>query len=83
MLPIETDPAGPRQRVLWLSTIAFTIMFAVWLMLGVLGLELKKDAGLMLGEAASTMSADEIKVAVQGRFEWLLLSQSWQAPSCG
>jgi NNP family nitrate/nitrite transporter-like MFS transporter len=65
-------PAGPRQRVLWLSTVAFTIMFAVWLMLGVLGLEMKKDASLMLGDAASSMSPDQIKVAVQERFEWLL-----------
>src|SRR5436305_4990171 len=64
--------SGARQRVLWLSSVGFTLMFAVWLMLGVLGLEMKKDAGLMLGDAAAGMSADEIKVAVQGRFEWLL-----------
>src|SRR5438046_4848211 len=67
-----TEPAGPRQRVLWLSTVAFTVMFAVWLMLGVLGLEMKKDTALMLGDAAVGMSADEIKLAVQERFEWLL-----------
>ena len=66
------DSPGPRQRVLWLSTIAFTLLFAVWLMLGVLGLELKRDTALMLGEAASGMTADEIKGAVQARFEWLL-----------
>lgn len=66
------EPAGPRQRVLWLSTVAFTILFAVWLMLGVLGLEMKKDVGLMLGADAEGMSAAEIKTAVQGRFEWLL-----------
>jgi len=71
MLDIN-EPAGPRLRVLWLSTIAFTIMFAVWLMLGILGLEMKKDAALMLGDTASAMSADELKSAVQGRFEWLL-----------
>lgn len=70
--PLESVPAGPRQRVLWLSTVAFTLLFAVWLMLGVLGLELKKDPGLMLGEAATGMSPDEVKAAVQGRFEWLL-----------
>jgi NNP family nitrate/nitrite transporter-like MFS transporter len=72
MHTFETVPAGPRQRVLWLSTIAFTIMFAVWLMLGVLGLEMKKDTQLMLGDAASSMSPDQIKVAVQERIEWLL-----------
>lgn len=26
-----------RLKVLWLSTIGFTVMFAVWLMFGVLG----------------------------------------------
>jgi len=70
--PTESEPAGPRQRVLWLSTVAFTVMFAVWLMLGVLGLEMKKDTALMLGDSAAGMSAGEIKTAVQGRFEWLL-----------
>ena len=67
-----TDSPGPRQRVLWLSTVAFTLLFAVWLQLGVLGLELKKDTGLMLGEAASGLSPEATKAAVQERFEWLL-----------
>jgi MFS transporter, NNP family, nitrate/nitrite transporter len=40
------DPSGPRQRVLWLSTIAFTLLFNVWLMLGVLGIPIRKDLGL-------------------------------------
>jgi len=71
MLPIATDcePAGLRQRVLWLSTVAFTVLFAVWLMLGVLGLEMKKDATLMLGDAATGMSAEANKVEIQSRFE--------------
>ncbi|MDB5386721.1 MAG: narK2 [Planctomycetaceae bacterium] len=30
-----------RMRVLWLSTIAFTLMFNVWLMLGVLGIPIR------------------------------------------
>jgi NNP family nitrate/nitrite transporter-like MFS transporter len=63
---------GPRLRVLWLSTVAFTVLFAVWLMLGVLGLEIKRDAGLMLGDAAASMSESERKVATEARFEWLL-----------
>ena len=67
-----TDSPGPRQRVLWLSTVAFTLLFAVWLQLGVLGLELKKDSALMLGEAASGLSPEQTKAAVQERFEWLL-----------
>src|SRR5947209_11376101 len=67
-----SDSRGPRQRVLWLSTIAFTLLFAVWLQLGVLGLELKKDTTLMMGEAASGLSTEQVKAAVQERFEWLL-----------
>jgi NNP family nitrate/nitrite transporter-like MFS transporter len=61
-----------RNRVLWLSTLAFTVLFAVWLMLGVLGLKLKSDPQLMIGQAASTMSASQIKSEVESRFEWLL-----------
>src|SRR5262245_4876297 len=67
-----TDPAGPRQRVLWLSTVAFTLLFAVWLQLGILGLELKKDPSLMVGESATGLSAEAMKAAIQERFEWLL-----------
>jgi NNP family nitrate/nitrite transporter-like MFS transporter len=45
-VPNETEPAGPRQRVLWLSTFAFTLLFAVWLMLGVLGLKIRDELKL-------------------------------------
>ncbi|MGI8981815.1 MAG: MFS transporter [Pirellulaceae bacterium] len=42
-----TLPAGSgRSRVLWLSTIAFTLMFNVWLMLGVLGIPIRKELSL-------------------------------------
>ena len=73
-MPFATslDATSGRNRVLWLSTIAFTILFAVWLMLGVLGLKIKNDVPLMLGEAAATMNPAEIKTAVESRFEWLL-----------
>jgi NNP family nitrate/nitrite transporter-like MFS transporter len=71
--PLENEPAGPRLRVMWVSSFAFTVLFAVWLMLGVLGLEVKKDTALMLGaDAAAAMSPDQIKAAVETRFEWLL-----------
>lgn len=70
--PSQLDPPGPRMRVLVLSTIAFTILFAVWLMLGVLGVPIKNDAALMLGEAAQSMSKEEISIASEQRFEWLL-----------
>jgi NNP family nitrate/nitrite transporter-like MFS transporter len=46
MTPHETEPAGPRRRVLWLSTAAFTLLFAVWLMLGVLGVKIRDELGL-------------------------------------
>jgi NNP family nitrate/nitrite transporter-like MFS transporter len=58
---------------MWLSAWSFTALFAVWLMFGVLGLEVKKDAVLMLGaDAAASMTPAEIKTAVESRFEWLL-----------
>ena len=41
----ETASAG-RVRVLTLSTIGFTLMFAVWLMFGVLGLPIRDEFGL-------------------------------------
>jgi NNP family nitrate/nitrite transporter-like MFS transporter len=40
------EPAGPRRRVLWLSTAAFTLLFAVWLMLGVLGIRIRDELKL-------------------------------------
>ncbi|MBY0512932.1 MAG: MFS transporter, partial [Gemmataceae bacterium] len=42
----DSEPAGPRQRVLWLSTVAFTLLFAVWLMLGVLGIKVREELAL-------------------------------------
>ena len=40
------DEPGPRRRVLVLSTTAFTLMFAVWLMFGVLGIPIREEFGL-------------------------------------
>jgi MFS transporter, NNP family, nitrate/nitrite transporter len=71
-IPAEPEPSGPRLRVMWMSTFAFTVMFAVWLMLGVLGLKIKSDPRLLLGDAVDTMTAAEIKPAAEARFEWLL-----------
>src|SRR5690349_12882617 len=46
-VPPRPEPTeGQRQRVLWLATVAFTLLFAVWLMLGMLGLPISKDLGL-------------------------------------
>jgi NNP family nitrate/nitrite transporter-like MFS transporter len=38
--------SSARQRVLWLSTLAFTLLFNVWLMLGVLGIPIRQELGL-------------------------------------
>ena len=38
--------SASRGRVLWLSTAAFTLLFNVWLMLGVLGIPIRRDLGL-------------------------------------
>ena len=35
-----------RNRILWLSTIGFTLMFAVWLMFGILGKPIQQEFGL-------------------------------------
>ena len=46
---MSTAPAGTgdgRNRVLTMSFIAFTLMFAVWLMFGVLGVPIQKELGL-------------------------------------
>jgi NNP family nitrate/nitrite transporter-like MFS transporter len=40
------EPSGPRLRVMWISTIAFTVMFNVWLMLGVLGIPIRNELRL-------------------------------------
>src|SRR6516225_1946878 len=44
--PIPAPTATDRRRVLWLSTAAFTLMFNVWLMLGVLGIPLRRELDL-------------------------------------
>lgn len=42
----ERDEVSARRRVLVLSTSAFTLMFAVWLMFGVLGIPIRDELGL-------------------------------------
>src|SRR5438046_766659 len=48
--PTDPEPARHRQRVLWLSTAAFTLLFAVWLMLGVLGIKIRDELHLTPGQ---------------------------------
>ncbi len=40
------EHSSSRQRVLWLSTLAFTLLFNVWLMLGVLGIPIRQELDL-------------------------------------
>src|SRR5262245_46423899 len=44
--PVSFFTPSARRRVLWLSTGAFTLMFNVWLMLGILGLPRRAAFGL-------------------------------------
>ena len=37
---------GDQNRALWLSTIAFTVCFAVWTIFSIIGVQIKKDLGL-------------------------------------
>src|SRR5262245_56026274 len=37
---------GDQARALWLSTIAFTVCFAVWTIFSIIGVQIKKDLGL-------------------------------------
>ena len=41
-----TESTTGPNRVLWLSTIGFTLMFAVWLMFGILGKPIQQEFGL-------------------------------------
>ena len=37
---------GDQARALWLSTIAFTVCFAVWTIFSIIGVQIKNDLGL-------------------------------------
>lgn len=45
-LSTQTPERKQRLQVLTLSTLGFTLMFAVWLMFGVLGIPIRKEFGL-------------------------------------
>ena len=44
--------SAASSRVLWLATVSFTLLFAVWLMFGVLGVPIRDEFGLDDGELA-------------------------------
>lgn len=43
---VQTRTASQASRVMWISTTAFTLMFAVWLMFGILGKPIQEEFGL-------------------------------------
>ena len=43
MSPLSAADTSGANRVLWLSTIGFTLMFAAWLMFGILGQPIAKE----------------------------------------
>ncbi|MCB1546752.1 MAG: NarK/NasA family nitrate transporter, partial [Hyphomicrobiaceae bacterium] len=42
----HTPSSSDQNRALWLSTIAFTVCFAVWTIFSIIGIQIKKDLGL-------------------------------------
>jgi NNP family nitrate/nitrite transporter-like MFS transporter len=44
--PAASIHAGDQRRALWLSTVAFTVCFAVWTIFSIIGIQIKKDLGL-------------------------------------
>src|SRR6516164_10132019 len=45
-MPEKTDPRPDEARALWVSTIAFTVCFAVWTIFSIIGVRIAKDLGL-------------------------------------
>src|SRR5688572_16998859 len=46
MSGVSTVAAADQRRALWLSTVAFTICFAVWTIFSIIGVQIKNDLGL-------------------------------------
>lgn len=47
-MSVEATPASPgeQQRALWLSTFAFTVCFAVWMIFSIIGIQISAQLGL-------------------------------------
>jgi MFS transporter, NNP family, nitrate/nitrite transporter len=46
MITVTGVRRDDQRRALWLSTIAFTVCFAVWTIFSIIGVQIKKDLGL-------------------------------------
>ena len=44
--PSKISPGNAQGRALWLSTIAFTVCFAVWTIFSIIGIRIKEELGL-------------------------------------
>ena len=44
--PSKMSPGNAHSRALWLSTVAFTICFAVWTIFSIIGIRIKEELGL-------------------------------------
>ena len=45
-MPIDTEDVSDQRRALWISTLAFTVCFAVWSIFAIIGIQIKKDLDL-------------------------------------
>jgi NNP family nitrate/nitrite transporter-like MFS transporter len=45
MTAVTADPSG-QSRALWLSTLAFTVCFAVWTIFAIIGIQIRQQLGL-------------------------------------
>ncbi len=45
-MPYGSPSSSDQNRALWLSTIAFTVCFAVWTIFAIIGIQIKKDLDL-------------------------------------
>lgn len=59
-----SQPKTGKTRVLVMSTIAFTLMFAVWLMFGVLGIPIRDEFGLTDSQLAWIVSVAVLNGAI-------------------
>ncbi len=46
MADLDRVPPGQQHRILGISTLAFTVCFAVWTIFSIIGVEIKRDLGL-------------------------------------
>ncbi|MFM9941852.1 MAG: nitrate/nitrite transporter [Hyphomicrobiaceae bacterium] len=46
MSDVTSVARGDQNRALWLSTVAFTVCFAVWTIFAIIGIQIKQDLGL-------------------------------------